>query len=143
MHAAGLASDASVRDDAFLLGLMGQQLAAHRVANGVDVRQVRPHLVVDEDLAASAEAEAKRGRIDAGETRLAANRHENVVALERSVDPPSFCISTLTRVALPPPPVTRTPVRRSRPCFLNTFSVSLDHVGVVAGENRGGELERR
>ena len=43
VHAGGLAGDHLRRHHPFLLGLVGEQLAAHRVADRVHVRQVRPH----------------------------------------------------------------------------------------------------
>ena len=59
VHVRRLAGDHLGGDDALLLGLVREEHAADRVADGVDVREVGAHLRVDEDLAARAE---RRGR---------------------------------------------------------------------------------
>ena len=83
VHVHGLAGDHLGRDDAFLFGLVREQLAADAVADGVHVRQVGAHLVVDDDLAARAEREPERRGVDAAERRLAPDRDEHVVGVER------------------------------------------------------------
>ncbi len=60
VHVRRLPRDHLGRDHAFVLGLVREELPADRVADGEDVREVRAHLVVHDDLAALAEGEAER-----------------------------------------------------------------------------------
>ena len=62
VHVRPLARDHFGRDDALLLGLVREQLAADAVADREDVREIGAHLIVDENLAALADAETRAPR---------------------------------------------------------------------------------
>ena len=82
VHVHRLPTDHFGRDDAFLLSLVGEHRPGNAVADREDVRQVRPELGVDQNLAARAEREPERRGINPGERRLPPDRNEHVVAVE-------------------------------------------------------------
>src|SRR6185503_13802396 len=82
VHVRRLTGDHLRRHHAFLLGLVREHRSGHAVADGVHVRQVGAHLVVDEDFAAAAHGETEPAGIDAGERGAATDGDEHVIALD-------------------------------------------------------------
>jgi len=66
VHVRRLAGDHLGGDHALFFGFVRQHRSGDAVADGVDVRQVRAHLIVDENFAARAEVQPECLGVDAG-----------------------------------------------------------------------------
>src|SRR5215213_10678526 len=82
MHVNRFPRDHFGRDDSFFFSLVGQHGAGNAITDREDVRKIRSHLVVDENLAAFPELEAERLRVDAARRGAAADRHEDVITFD-------------------------------------------------------------
>src|SRR5688500_9291430 len=61
---------------------MREELAADDITDREHARNVRPHLLVDDDLAAPPGGDPERLRVDAGERRATSNGDEDAIPLE-------------------------------------------------------------
>src|SRR5439155_23318255 len=82
VHVRRLPGDHFGGDDALLLGLVREHRPGYAIPDCEHVRQVGPHLVIDEDLAFSPELQAERRRVDPDERRSPAEGDEHVIAAE-------------------------------------------------------------
>src|SRR5437588_249435 len=82
MHMRRLARDHLGGDDALLLGFVCEHETRYAVTDGVDVREIRAHTVVDQDLAALADVETQRRGVDAGRRGAPPDGDEYVVAVD-------------------------------------------------------------
>src|SRR5690349_119223 len=140
VHVRALPCDRLGSNHAFLLGLVGEHWAGHAVADGVHVRHARSHFVVNKDFRASAEVQTDGGGVQAAEGRLATDRDECVVAVQRFLRAISFDLDENAISLAAASDNARAGSQIESLATKNTVAF-LDDVIVHAGENRGHELD--
>ena len=142
VHVHRLPGDHFGGDHTLLLRLVCKQLTTAHVADRVHVRQIGLLLIVHQNFAARPHREPKRRRVDAAGSRLAAYRDQHVVGLEVRDDSVFLDMHSYAVV-----------VQFSAGDFCAGVDLepllAEDLVGffhqiiIVAGENRGQELDHR